>query len=223
MKIQIFTRSCNPDLYEKAKSFWPSEIKAIQYTDFNYTEGAMDFLWKVVFEAEKYAIVIDEDFFIYDFDKIKCLLFDLILANKICCGIPEKGFIDHRNFTEKALNPFFLILDCERIRFEFINKKIKLDISFDLVKEEIKWFGTLSVINPHPEPFHGFFMWLESIKSPLTFPVKTMEDGIATDTGFGIHTWYSRDYTIDPAQKDRIDNLYLLANERFINNNSVSR
>ena len=63
MKIQVFTRCFDDFLFNRMREFIPDSVQVIKCTQFNSFQGAADYLYYVIDNAEEYAINIDIDCF----------------------------------------------------------------------------------------------------------------------------------------------------------------
>ena len=218
--IEIFTRSASDVLYSRAESFWPTGIRRHRCTDFNYFHGAIDFLWHVIDTAEDIAIICDEDCFIYDWERCRYLL-KYLQTSGLVVGLNDGGLIGHRNHEPWfQLNPYFMIIDCKNLRFacgDMLKKdrqrinKLGYHFAIDQYRPSFIDPDFGNDYQPICEPFHGLSCFLV-LNGLVTFiPAKEWQDGITTDTGFALHSWYSREYHVSQEQQERIDMVYKAA------------
>lgn len=205
MKTKIFTRSMNEDLYKMASEFWPTEIEKERCTQFNYWEGALDFLYYVIESDVDFALIIDEDCFIYDWKIFEHCLTKMKLAFNLdaLTGMPDTISNSHHRFgPDYSFNPFLLILDCRQIRIR-LKETNKLQIQLDAPESN--------------ELFYPLFYWLKNNIPTGEFKGQNHKDNISTEvlgdyfgkeTPFALHSWYSREFETVPEQKERILNLY---------------
>jgi hypothetical protein len=214
MNLSIYTRThSDSQLYPLAASLWPEGI-ARHPLEFNGFEGAADFLWEVINTAEGYALICDEDCFIYDWSRIEKMLTYLETGSKAVLAIPDGGVTEHRaGFDWFQLNPFFMLLDAPVIRRRIETSGLKrwqidkMGYRPDLDQYRPFWileeFGT--VVKSTAEPFHGLSVFLVASGLVDFIKVEQHKDGISTDTGFALHSWYARDFE---AQEERILAIY---------------
>jgi len=205
MNTRIFTRSMNDQLYAMASEFWPGEIEKEQCTQFNYWEGALDFLYYILDSGCDYAIVIDEDCFVFDWEVVDYLVkkMDRIFPPIEFIGMPDTiENSKHRVGPEYSFNPFFIILDIKAI------------------KKALNWTSHLKIQLDAPESneiFYPLFYWINNRFSIEKLKGQDHLDGTSTilygnyfgkDKPFALHSWYSREFETVPEQKERILNLY---------------
>jgi hypothetical protein len=205
MKIKIFTRSMNEELYQMASSFWPEEIEKERCTQFNYWEGALDFLYHVLESDCDIAIVIDEDCFIFDWDVLDHAIkrMEMVFPMTEIIGMPDTiENCHHRVGPDYSLNPFLLVFNLTQIKMA-LNLTSKLKIKLDAPESN--------------EIFYPLFYWLNNHFSVEKFQGKDHLDNISTilegeyfgkKKPFALHSWYSREFETVPEQKQRILNLY---------------
>jgi hypothetical protein len=222
MNIVVKTRSCNPDLYRKMRSLIPKYIECIRYDDYREWTDARRFLYDCIDDSEDIVVVIDDDCFITDWSVVEQIAKDVIDNDYAFAGMPDGGVIKHRTNSWVVANPFFLVLNCKLIRK---NSKI---LNRDFI-DEFKYNNFIHPLrmpdfiegeyrNFDDEIFNGLFYYLAVLFNPLYIKGKIVIDDIATtltynDKDFLIHTWYSREYSAYDSVKERIDNIFKIAEQ----------
>ena len=223
-RIGIVTRSMNDDLYNKMRELYPSDFKFIRVTDCHGVEGAVNYLYKLVFMEEfDWVINIDEDFFTYDPSRITSLLDHMIDNDIDYCGISDGGMCIHRFHSPIVVNPFFNIFNTKKIREalddinyvqnNFFFNESMLQYMPPIIKEGFPW------VNDNFEPYYQFFYWLpcRGFKPLYLESYELPDENISTivknhlGEEIGIHTWFTREYGRDQYHTDRIINAYNLA------------
>lgn len=211
LKIIIFTRSCNKNLFElSGKTInLPFERRRIKYS------SADGYFFKILKSNADIAINIDEDAFIKDSESLLELLVFMIKNNYANCGFPDGGVLPIRYHNPLITNPFFNILDVRQLRKKFSFRTIKQYKIFD---ESYKTKSPLNLIN-HDfsydmyEPYYPFFLWISQNFKVLYLDAIVHPDNYTTilknHTGkpFLLHSWYSRYYEIDRFHTNRINQL----------------
>lgn len=218
MTLQIFTRSCNPELYNLSKKLYPDNIEAIRCPQFTEWWQASEYLHYVINTATEWAINIDEDAFIVDWDMISGLIEEMERTGVIYAGMPDGGVCHHRCRSWVVMNPYFTVFNCKAIR-EYIeaNKHPQWLInSCGLHPDmEAKKPEFVKGIYNHDgyEPFSGLFYWLFTWAKPLYLNAHGHNDGISSillhhNKPIVYHSWYSREFSNDVTQRNRILSLY---------------
>lgn len=161
------------------QSFIPFPV--IKCDQFPGGKGANNYLNFVLSNAKQWALNIDMDCFIFNFQEVLSLWDYMKKNNYTHCGIRDLGAISHRRNTADSMNPFFNLFDCQTLR----NR-----VSFPVNEGREDGF----------EPFNLFFKILKEQGNPLNLGAGSHPDGISTyvksheGTPFALHSWYSRDY-----------------------------
>jgi hypothetical protein len=190
MKFTIVTRAFEGPLFDRFKTYLPPPDVAdfLPLHGIDGFEGALDFLLQAVRRTSGKIVICDLDCFVFDWDAVARLVEsdpDYVVSER---SIP------HRLALPRYVgNPFFWVLDSDRA-------KTILGRVWNLYSAP----GDVTA-----EPFWGlYYLLYYAHKLPVaTIPVWTHADGIATQTAYFLHTWYSRDYGHDAEQTTRIDNL----------------
>lgn len=222
MKIQVFTRCFDDFLFNRMREFIPDSVQVIKCTQFNSFQGAADYLYYVIDNAEEYAINIDIDCFIYSWDLVLEMIAKMKDDNIFYSGMPDGGVHPGRSNSWANMNPFFNIFNAKKIR----ERKEKDRLSWELIARQgfnAHWerkfkpkFISDNYNHNSTEPFAGFFYWLFANFEPMYHKAHTdTRDNLTSylfnhkGDAFCCHTWYSRAYHEDSENKARIDNLYL--------------
>lgn len=211
LKIIIFTRSCNQDLYIKSGQFikLPFKRRRMKY------QTAEGYFYSLLKSDADIAINIDEDAFIIDNQLLMDLLIFMIENKYVNCGFPDGGVLPIRNHNPLITNPFFNILNLRVLRNDFSFSKIKEYREFKstyVQKTPVQLLKTEYQYNMK-EPFYPFFLWISQNYKVLYLNAEQHHDGITTilkdqnGLPFLFHTWYSRFYNIDQFHTKRINDV----------------
>lgn len=220
MKIQVFTRSQNNELYEMMRSFIPEDVECVKCTGFDKWWEAADFIHHVVKTAEEWAIILDEDAFVTDWGRLMSIVDWMDFMGRDIAGHPDAGVIPHRNHSFLHLNPFFNIINTVSFREEMERQHITKETinlcGYSPAMEDLRpaWLHTSGNHN-NTEPFAGFYYWAATFTKPVFLKAHTYTDGISTisldlidEKPFLYHSWYSREFNTNPSQRERILSLY---------------
>lgn len=205
MKIAVYTRSMNEEYYQLMTSLLPKEILLHRVTGMNHWKEAKDYLHYVINHAVnngiEYAINIDEDCFITDWDKITCIIATMEYTYTHA-GMPDGGFHPGRARDYRVQNPFFNVFNIKLIKFVMSKTKLGFDSKLKKPNFDLMPYGHGGSMK---EPFDAFFIRLYKKGNPLHLYADLHEDLITTilkwsDKPFALHTWYSR----DASHRDRI-------------------
>lgn len=202
LKIKIFCRSFNLELYTLSKKLYESwGFPCVRLTD----QTADGYFYTILRDTDcDIAINIDEDCFVTSRDAVIRLIEYVIDNGFANAGCPEIGSGLPGERTPKVTNPFFNIFDLRIIRAKFTTHAIT------------------SYMGYYPEPYYPFFLW--SLDNINTYYItnKKHHDGLTTilynPQGEELcrHTWLARFYSTPAfivkhwmpkagAQKKRID------------------
>jgi len=201
--MQIFTRSYNSELFSMMKEFIPDHIEVNQMKGYNNWQDALLFIEDVIKTAPKYAVIIDEDCFVYNFKAIEEIIYHMEEHGFTHAGMPDRGVCDHRTLQWTTLNPFFNIINCEKIR----------DLG-GLDKIDKPNFMNVDMF----EIFDDLYLQMWKIGKPLYLNAESALDKYTTHlkdhTGnfFAIHTWLSREWK--NGERSRILNVYNYAKQK---------
>jgi hypothetical protein len=191
------------------KEFIPADIELRKMEGYNTWEDALRFLEDVIKECPGFAVIVDEDCFLYRFGAIQSIIDYMILHGFTHAGMSDRGISPHRTLQLTTLNPFFNIINCPEI---------------------IKRGGLLPVDKPANmaapmfEIFDELYLQMWKVGKPLYLDAGTTADGLTTHlkdhTGeyFALHSWMSREWV--HGEKIRILNVYNTAKE-YENNSAL--
>jgi len=211
LKIKIFTRSMNRDLYKLSGSTINLPFERVRLTN----TTADGYFYKILEQDIDYAINIDEDAFIVNNDALVALIKYFIENEYDNCGMPDGGVIPVRHHNPLVTNAFFNILNVKKIKKSFsyreINNYKKHKKSFEI---KTPFHLMQSAYNyDNYEPYFPFFLWLSQSHNVLYLNANTHTDTISTilknqnGTPFLLHSWFSRDYGTDIYHTKRINSL----------------
>lgn len=201
MKITVHTRSCNDALYEKMRSFIPTQIDCVQHKNYNDWKDASRILHDLIERNTGIILINDEDNFITNWSEVERIATAMEWNNVMFAGVPDGGVLYHRQSMWSSANPFMLFLNCDLInsfKKNFSREQIDAFVA-DEKMEAYKPDFLLGPYNRHHEPFNGLFYWMLSIGRPLYLKASTLGDNISTEVkGLGgqtiaYHAWMSRD------------------------------
>jgi hypothetical protein len=190
MKIKVFSRSKEGDIWDKMKEFIPSDIECVRVTGYDHWKDALHYLMDILDSDADYIVSVDVDCFIYDWHHIESIIEALEGSDNVFAGMPDTFENSKHRFGRNChTNPFFVIFKRESCK-EIIGKLTNQQLN-DCIHE----------------PFEGFFEALYN-HGRIDMIGQTHEDGITTILNDAmIHTWYSR----DPSHGERIEARYLEA------------
>lgn len=226
--IGLITTVSNFSLYKKTVAFFPENIElyAIDGTDGLFGLNSFKFMFKKLKKHKiKWLIIADEDVIFIN----SSIVFDIInnLEEKKIdvCGIRDGGLLSWRDKNPYLPNPFFCILNLERI-FPIYSEKDFLKNQY-IVKNEFDddLSGLIYPYNNNSlyEDYYCFFLWLRRKKMSFKF-LKAEEAGFENDLettavyGFNnevflYHTWYARTYGTNEYHTKRIEKVIAKGNE----------
>lgn len=197
------------------QSLIPVECTSVR--GFNNWWEASDYLYYIIDHGYGWVVNCDIDCFIYDWHKVEVIINEMKEGGFTHAGAHEGGDIPGRSRSWACMNPFFNIFNIEKI------KELKGSLSWDQIKQTTfnpEWEkdkpGYLrdNINHVSDEPFHGLFYWLHGAGKSYFLQTTQHTDGISTDTGFGLHAWYSREFSTNHFHHSRILNLYEEAKTR---------
>lgn len=192
----VTTRSRSLELYNLSGEFIPVQRK--RYTNYNHYKDALTYLLDILNEPTDYVVNIDEDCFVYDFEKVYSIIEVMKSTGACIAGMPDDlQHCHHRNNSPFVHNPFFNVFDTEKCK-----ALIYADPSF--IFDSVTQFR-IKGCNFH-EPFNCFFKVFEK-HTQIDLDAENHHDGISTKLAdFALHSWYSREF--ETTQRERIINLY---------------
>lgn len=187
MKVKVYSRSREGDIWDKMKIFIPDQIECARVWGYDSWRGALYYLLDILNSDADYVVNVDIDCFIYDWSIVNLMIERLEQSTMVFAGMPDNfENSPHRFGNYNQTNPFFNVFKVKECR-QIVNQ---------LSMTELNAF--------EKEPFEKLFEKLFE-NGRLDLIGETHPDGISTVLANAmIHTWYSRDHN----HKDRI-------NERF--------
>lgn len=218
MKIQVFSRSCNDDLYGMMRKLIPSDIECTRCDNYRNWWEAREYLHHIINTGEEWVINIDDDAFIADWRAIVSLIKHMADNNIIYAGMPDGGVCPHRCRSWVVMNPYFTVFNAKAIR-EYIQEQQHPEWLINSCglhpNMEERKPGIVKGIYNHDtvEPFSGLFYWLFTWAKPLFLNAHGHNDGVSTlllydNKPFIYHSWYSREFATDSTHRKRILELY---------------
>ena len=201
MKKTILTRTLNPKLYTLFKSFWSADNTFIPLSQFNGYNGGVDYLLHILENYNGIIVNADEDFFLTDESLLDGVINQMVANDFAYCGVPDGGVISHRNNSPFNVGTFFNVFNVDLIKTKLANyNPSKVYDYANAVEKNAK-------LN---EPTSGFLYWLHLNFKGANFTNIESTDKVSTvikinDKPLGIHSWYSREYGVNPIQTERID------------------
>lgn len=219
MKIRVYTRNFNTELYSKMVEFLPKELDLYPIAGMNNDEDAVNYLYALfdnaVADGIDFAVNIDEDCFMLEFKAVYSIIETMQAGNYSHAGMPDGGAHPGRTRSWAVLNPFFNVFNVKELakigKPEVLNKfkDIANHKAPDLSKLPYKIDHDAEMI----EPFDGLFYWLHEFGKPYYLYTKIWDDDLTTELfhneePFCVHTWYSRYYGKDNNVTNRINLIY---------------
>ncbi|MGQ7945247.1 hypothetical protein [Flavobacterium sp. WC2509] len=218
--IAIITTVSNMELFKKTVAFFPVNIKlfVIDGSDGLFGLNSIKFMFKKLRSKKiKWIIMADEDVIFMNTGSIFSIIKEMEEKKYGVAGIRDGGILSWRGKNPYLINPFFCILDFEKINSfydekEFIKHNYLVENEFNENLEDLKFnYSTSSLF----ENYYCFFIWLRRKNISFKFLNATtsgFENDLETTTVFGLntdivlyHTWYARTYGIDTKNTDRIN------------------
>lgn len=197
--IEVYTRSINEELFKMMRSFIPEEVTVHQMKGYDKWEDALRFIEDTIRNAPEYAVIIDEDCFIHNWDAVEEMV-SFMQANRYThAGMPDRGAVPHRTNRWTTLNPFFNILDCAQLRY--------LGALYPITQPAFN-------VVPEFEIFDNLYLQMWKVGTPLYLQAGTRADGISTHLKdhhgnyFALHAWYSREWNNNGEHRARIKKVF---------------
>lgn len=195
--IEVFTRSINDELFKMMRMLIPEEVTVHQVKGMDKWEDALTFIEHVIGRGNEWAVIVDEDCFIHDWQSVIRIVNHMAEHGFSHAGMPDRGAVPHRTNRWTTLNPFFNVLHCSKLRY-----RGALDPIDQPAFNEV----------PEFEIFDNLYLQMWKVGNPLYLKAATRSDGITTHlmdhegNFFALHSWYSREWT--NGHKDRIKGVY---------------
>jgi hypothetical protein len=232
-KIALVTTVSNTLLYNKTIKTFPKNIDliAIDGSKGLFGINSIKFMFRKL-SSKKYnwIIMADEDVLFYNPLGVFNII-DKMKKNDITvCGIRDGGVLSWRGKNPYLINPFFCIIDFDKINLIYNEKEI--DENQYIMENEFN--DDLSNLpfdydkNSIFEEYYCFFLWLRRKGMNFYFLdaiSNTFENDLETTTVFNIngepmlyHTWYARTYGKNEWHTNRIDKIINYCNQENIIN-----
>ena len=234
MKIVFITRCMNDNLIKKCQSL----INNIECSWIIIKNSSQESYQNTFIDIDADVLVnIDEDAFVCDEQTLLDHIMFIYTSKYDYSGFPDGGSLDIRPCLPCAMNPFFNVFKWNSIKAKlgltktnFVNKynsytselveKINSQDSFLIEK-----FAPVTPIRyGYHEGFYSFFYMLYKELNPYFITATYLDKPnqfyttvlYHNDKPFLYHTWYSRTYDYDQANRNRIDAAFRYAKE-YIN------
>lgn len=221
-EIALITTVSNLLLYKKSVNTFPENIDliAIDGTKGLFGILSIKFMFsKISSKKYKWIIMADEDVLFVNPNGVFEIIEKMKNSDIDVCGIRDGGVLSWRNKNPYIINPFFCILNFEKIKSIYSEKEI--DKHQYIIENEFN--DDLSVlpfpcdINSMYEEYYCFFLWLrrkDMVFHFLDAISDTFENDPETTTVFDLnnkvmlyHTWYARTYGVNEFHTKRINNV----------------
>lgn len=164
----------NGEYYEMMRQLIPPEIECERCENFNEWYHAKEYLEYILKSDADFVVNVDEDCFIYNWPAVIEIIKRMKRGGYTHAGMPDRHVSGHRFNLYVVTNPFFNVFNMEQVRKYYHGN----------------WQTTEA---ENIECYNAIFLELAFFGKPLFLKVKDHDDGITTDTGFALHTWYSRE------------------------------
>lgn len=218
--VALITTVSNLSLYKRTVSTFPINIKLF-VIDGNrgfYGLNSIKFMFKKLKKYKiKWLILADEDVVFVNPNAVFDIIKKIEEESFDICGIRDGGMLSWRDKNPYLLNPFFCILNLEKIysiysEKEFLEHQYIKDSEFDDDLSGLKYnYNTSSLF----EGYYCFFLWLRRKGFKIKFLEATeggFEKDLETTKVFDVnsevllyHTWYARLYEKVEYHTNRID------------------
>jgi len=177
MKVKVYTRSKDGDIWDKMKLFIPEEIECERVWGYDHWKGALYYLLDLLDSDADYVVNVDIDCFIFNWKGVEKMIEQMGEYGFAFSGMPDTFEIcPHRYGLYEHTNPFFNVFDVKKC------------------KQVIDTMSINSLNRFEKEPFEKFFEALYWKENRLEIATEQHQDGISTIIpNMAIHTWYSRD------------------------------
>jgi hypothetical protein len=221
-RIAIITTVSNIELFKKTVAFFPEncELFAIDGSDGLFGLNSIKFMFqKLRTKKIKWILMIDEDVIFVNTKSILAIIREMQENNYGVAGVRDGGILSWRDKNPLLINPFFCILDFEKINSiydekEFMAHNYLIEGEFEDDLNNLQFeYSTTSLF----EDYYCFFIWLRRKKIAFKFlsaATSGFENDPETTTVFGLdnevmlyHTWYARTYGRNEKHSKRIDNV----------------
>lgn len=223
--IVIVTTVNNIELYRKTVISFPKNIDliAIDGSKGLYGLEGFKFMFKKLKKYKyKWLIMADEDVVFVNSNGVIDLINRLENDGVTACGVRDGGLLSWRNKNPYSLNPFFCILNLEKIYAIYSEEEF---LKHQYIEKDEFDDDLSSLYYPYDkeslyEGYYCFFLWLKRKKIKFTYLnaiADTFKGDLETTTVFGLdneillyHTWYARTYGINDYHTDRINKIILI-------------
>ena len=214
--VIIAIPSQNQELLQLCRLFIPPTIPVLVLEGRHGIYG-MRAIAHLVENADcRMAVLLDEDAFIVDVSRLLSLV-EWSASNQIACvGMGDGGFIPSRLHNPNAFNTFFNIINIELVRARWNASECRSHKGRGQTMSEL-WCPQHVLTPGVPyefndfEPYYCFYFWLHAVGLRMEWlAASTHDDGISTllsdrlGVPFLLHAWYSRRFSTDPQQRQRI-------------------
>lgn len=217
----IIVNTMSDDLLDKSKQFYEHLNICKIYVEGKHGLYGLDFLEKIINDKSisfDWVILLDEDFFLTDTDELFSLLSYMKDNEYHVCGMPDGGVVNIRHHNPVAINPFFCIININKVRNIYSAKEVKKAIFDD---DLMTYLPKHLIKTPYDidgfEKYYKLFFFL--LRNNINFLYLDAESANkvdkkldATSTAIkshdgaviGFHSWYARQWR---EHEQRINNL----------------
>lgn len=215
LNLKLYSRSNNPDLFSMMQELVQHEIE--QCTQFQDWWQARAYLHYILSSDADWVVNIDTDAFVLDWTQVERLIEYMQQNNYHYAGMPDGGVCPHRARSWVVMNPFFNVFNLAAMRstLQSYPAWVINSAGFNADWYEQKPGIVKGVYNhDYVEPYSSLFYFLYAKFTPLYLNAWGHNDGISSilldheSKPMLYHSWYSREFAVDPTTRERILNLY---------------
>lgn len=209
------------ELLDKSKQFYEHLNISKLYVNGKGGLYGLEFLEKIINDKSikfEWIVLLDEDFFLTDADKLFSLLSYMKNNNYHVCGMPDGGVVNIRHHNPISINPFFSIINLEKVRNIYNRKEIKRttfddDLMSYMPKDLIKTSYDIDSFEKYYKLFFFLlrkklnFLYLDAEPADMIDnKLDSISTAIKNHDGdvIGFHSWYARQWK---EHEQRINNL----------------
>lgn len=209
-RVCFFTRSMNDFLYDKMRSLYKSDFDFVrmdhsweipvgaahldtflrrgQKVSNGLSCGSSLYLYSIC-ECPNFdwVINIDEDFFVFDEEKIISLLKHMIKNEIDYCGVSDGGQVRHRTGSPLVVNPFFNIFNTKKIRNLFSIEQEDFNKCKKESEENTVQFATIPDVNSFKNKISCEYFYKDYM---FKYMPKNLKEGYSWTNSENCETYY---------------------------------